>query len=271
MGYGFLARSALHHARRTGRPFVFTRLLHARARQPQEGQYDQIAREADAVIALTEHERHALVAHKGVAPERVHVTGVGPILSGEFDVVAFRRAHGIAGPYVLFLGRHVASKGLESLLDAARRVWRVRPEIRFVFAGPPSRWSARLLRERGEARVHALGAIDLETKTAALAGCELLCLPSRKESFGGVFTEAWALGKPVIGGRIPEIASIVEDGLTGLLSGPDPAELADRLLALLRDPARARALGEAGRARVAERWSWEKLAERTEAVYAALV
>jgi glycosyltransferase involved in cell wall biosynthesis len=267
-GYGFLAGSALSLARERGVPFVFTRMHHGTDRDPPRARYDEIARTADAVIALTDYERDVLVREKGVAPERVHVTGVGPVLAEKADPAGFRRAHDLDAPYVLFLGRQTPSKGIDVLLAAARRVWRERPEVHFVLAGPhdPRRPAWR----DPDPRVRDLGAVDLETKTSVLAGCELLCLPSRKESFGGVVTEAWSFGKPVVAARIGALASVVEHGRTGLLAEPEPAPLADALLELLREPARARALGAAGRVRAAERYAWDRLVARTRAIYASL-
>jgi len=270
-GYGFLAEAALAHARALGRPFVFTRLRHHVDRDPQRARYDRLAREADAVVALTEHEREVLVERVGVAPERVHVTGVGPVLAEKADVPAFRRSLGLDAPYVLFVGRQVPSKGIEALLGAAIRVWRERPEVHFVFVGPPTRHGRRQFARHRDARVHDLGAVDLDTKTAALAGCELLCLPSRKESFGGVLTEAWSFAKPVVAARMGAFESVVEDGRTGRLVDPAPGPLADAILALLRSPAEAHALGRAGQALAGERYGWDRLAARTEAVYASVL
>ena len=63
------------------------------------------------------------------------------------------------------------------------------------------------------------------------------------------------------------IVDIVEDGRTGLLVEDDPGALAGAIAALLSDPARRRTLGEAGRARVRERFGWDSIVERLEAVY----
>jgi glycosyltransferase involved in cell wall biosynthesis len=121
-----------------------------------------------------------------------------------------------------------------------------------------------------EPRLINLGSVDLETKTSALAACEFLCLPSSQESFGGVFVEAWSLGKAVIGGRIPPIASVIEEGVDGLLSTQSPEKLAGAINALLAEPQRAEAMGRAGWKKVQERFTWERLAEQTAAVYDSL-
>ncbi|MDR1412858.1 MAG: glycosyltransferase family 4 protein [Actinomycetes bacterium] len=81
--------------------------------------------------------------------------------------------------------------------------------------------------------------------------CDIVVMPSRSEAAGVVALEAMALNKPVIASRVGGIPEVVLDGETGLLVEPDdPAALADALKQLLLNPARARALGEAGGRRV---------------------
>ncbi len=278
IGREFLTRASLDFARRRGVPFVLTPCHHPRWRGRRYAEYDRIYREADALIALTGAERDLLVEEKGVRPERVHVVGVGPLLAATGDAAGdaagFRARHGLCGaqaggPIVLFLGQQLAYKGVGALLDAAPGVWARHPGARVVLAGPPTRFSRARVARLGDPRVLDLGAVDLATKTAALAACDVLCLPSTQESFGIVFTEAWSFGKPVVGGRIPPIASVVDDGVDGLLSSQDPAELADRICALLDDPAGAARMGAAGARKVAARYTWEAIAAQTDAVYRA--
>ncbi|MGB9594200.1 MAG: glycosyltransferase, partial [Anaerolineae bacterium] len=108
-------------------------------------------------------------------------------------------------------------------------------------------------------------------KTSALAACDVFCMPSSQESFGGVFVEAWTMGKPVIGGDIPAVREVIADGVDGFLVPPDPATIADRILALLADPAMARRMGEAGRQKALACFTWDKLAAKTLAVYEGLL
>jgi glycosyltransferase involved in cell wall biosynthesis len=120
-------------------------------------------------------------------------------------------------------------------------------------------------------RVRNLGEVSLETKTAALASCEFLCLPSTQESFGGVYVEAWALGKTVIGGRIPAISELVSEGHDGLLSAPNPPELADIISLLLAEPEQCRRMGIEGARKVEARYTWQRIAKKTANVYEGLI
>lgn len=270
IGREFLARAALDMARARNIPFVLTPNHHERWRGPMYREYDRIYRAADAIFALTEVEKDLLVKQKGVRAERVHVTGIGPVLSERFSAEDFRRQYDLRDPFVLFVGQQVKYKGIAAVVEAAHRVWLKHPRTRFVFIGPPTPYSKQIFEGCRDDRLVNLGKVDLETKTSAIAACELLCVPSVQESFGGVFVEAWSHRKAVIGGRIPPVASIVQEGINGYLSDQSPDELAELLCRLLADRLECQALGEAGWLAVQEKYSWRKLAAQTASVYETL-
>ncbi|MDH7489556.1 MAG: glycosyltransferase family 4 protein [Anaerolineae bacterium] len=257
-------------ARRLDVPFVLTPVHHPRWVGWFYRAYIRLYREADAVIALTQAEKQTLAA-LGVAEDRIHVTGMGPDLSPRYDAEAFRARHGITGPMVLFVGQKFAYKNYEALLAAAPTVWARWPDARFVFIGPRTRHSQRAFAGHSDPRIVELGAVGIEEKTSALAACDVFCMPSSQESFGGVFVEAWMMGKPVIGGDIPAVREVIADGVDGFLVPPAPATIADRILALLADTAMARRMGEAGRQKALTRFTWDKLAAKTLAVYEGLL
>jgi glycosyltransferase involved in cell wall biosynthesis len=156
-------------------------------------------------------------------------------------------------------------------LQATHQVWQRLPETQFVFIGPAVKQSERVFADHADHRIYRLGNVDLQTKTDALAACTALCVPSTQESFGGVYTEAWSFGKPVIGCRIPAVGEVIDDGVNGYLVDQDPAEIADRLIFLLSQPAHAQALGAAGQAKVAAHYTWPQIAQKTAAVYRRLI
>ena len=254
-------------ARRLGVPFVFTPVHHPRWGGWLHRHYQALYRAADAVIALTHAEKEALIG-LGVQSERIHVTGIGPVLSPTADGDAFRSRTDLgSAPLVLFVGTHYPYKGIETILLAAPQVWARFPDARFLFVGTPTPYSRRLFARHADPRLLQLGTADSQTKTDALAACDLLCVPSMQESFGGVYTEAWASGKPVIAGDIPATREIISNGSDGYLVRPDPSELAGRICTLLGDPALRERMGQAGGAKVQAKYTWERLAERTEQVY----
>ena len=262
-----LSFASLQLARERDIPFVFTPVHHPRWGGWLHRHYQALYRQADAVIALTGEEKKLLIG-LGVPEKRVFVTGMGPILSPDPDPARFRREHGLgAAPLILFLGQKYRYKGLAALLAAAPLVWQRHPDAHFAFIGPRTAYSRRLFRGIADARLFELDAVPLAEKTDALAACTLLCVPSNQESFGGVYTEAWSLGKPVIGADIPALREVIADGQDGLLVQQVAGAIADGLMALLDDPTRAAAMGQRGREKVAARYSWARLAQLTESVY----
>jgi glycosyltransferase involved in cell wall biosynthesis len=258
-----LSYASYYVARRRGIPFVLTPVHHPRWGGWLHRYYHDLYRDADAVIALTEVERTTLI-QLGVRPERVHVTGMGPVLADHGDGARFRAQYGLgAEPIVLFVGQKYAYKGLATLLAAKKYV----PEAHFVFIGPRTPYSRRLFAKVHDLRVLELDAVDVQTKTDAYAACDVFCLPSTQESFGGVFTEAWSLGKPVIGADIPAVRDVIDEGVDGYCVSPHPAALAERVNYLLRNAEWRARMGEQGRTKVTARYSWPRLAELTEQVY----
>jgi glycosyltransferase involved in cell wall biosynthesis len=271
IGREFLCRAALDFAHQHGRPFVLTPVHHPRWDGWRYTEYDNIYREADALCVLTNEEKRLLIEQKGVDEGKIHVTGIGPVLSSTYDAEEFRSRYDIRGPFVLYVGQQFRYKGVGALLEAAPLVWKKYPDVTFVFIGPQTSYSKVLFSRVSDRRIRNLGEVSLETKTAALSCCEFLCLPSSQESFGGVYVEAWALGKAVIGGRIPPIAELISEGQDGLLSSQNPAELADQISLLLADPELCMRMGSAGARKVEARYTWERIAKKTAEVYEQLI
>jgi len=261
-----LTAASLALARRRDIPFVLSPVHHPRWGTWLHRHYHKLYRQADAVIALSAGERDQLLA-LGVDERRIAVTGMGPVLAEQGDGAAFRAAHNLGpNPLVLFVGQKYAYKGVGAVLQAARRVWARVPEARFVFIGRSTPETARLFRDL-DPRILDLGVVDLQTKTDAYAACDLFCLPSTQESFGGVYTEAWSLGKPVIGADAPSVRDVIADGVDGYLSVPKAEPLAEHILHLIDAPGLRAEMGEAGRRKVAARYTWPRLAARTLEVY----
>jgi len=265
-----LTYASLQVARQRNIPFVLTPVHHPRWVGWRYELYLQLYRDADAVIALTQTEKQTLIS-LGVKPEQIHVTGIGPVLSPQAAGQEFRDRHQLLGPIVLFLGQHYPYKGYQQLLQATKQVWEKHPETHFVFIGPSVKKSEQVFQAYPDDRIHRLGTVSLQEKTDALAACDILCVPSMQESFGGVFTEAWCFQKPVIGGNIPAVAEVISDGKDGLLVEQKPETIATAIIELLSNPQKASEMGEAGYQKVHQHYTWPKLAEKTLNVYQSII
>jgi glycosyltransferase involved in cell wall biosynthesis len=265
-----LSYASYQLAKRYNIPFIFTPVHHPRWVGWRYQAYLKLYQLADAVITLTEVEKQILI-NLGVKEEKINVTGIGPILAKTANPQLFKDKYQIKEPIVLFLGQHYGYKGYRQLLQATAEVWKKIPEVNFVFIGPSVKNSEQYFANFKDSRIHRLGAVDLQTKTDALAACDVLCVPSSQESFGGVYTEAWSFGKPVIGCKIPAVSEVISDGIDGYLVNQNPQEIADSICQLLLNNHDAQKFGKAGKEKVKSKFNWEKLAYLTENIYKKLL
>jgi glycosyltransferase involved in cell wall biosynthesis len=251
---------------------VLTPHHHSKWRGYRYGGWLEVYRAADAVLAITQFEAGEL-QRLGVRDDRIHVIGGAADPPDPADANRFRaRLGGSDQPLILFLGQQYEYKGVAELFTATEAIRARGVMAELAFVGPPTSFSSSFFSRHDEPWVHVLGKVDEQTKWDAIEASAVVCLPSRHEAFGRVYLEAWSMGKPVIGGRIPTVAEVVTDGQTGLLIDPRSAsELADALERVLTDPGLATRLGESGRREVNGRFSWTAVAERVEIVYDSLL
>jgi glycosyltransferase involved in cell wall biosynthesis len=97
-------------------------------------------------------------------------------------------------------------------------------------------------------------------------------MPSRTDSFGIVYLEAWLYRKPVIGARAWGVSDVIEDGVDGrLVPFDDPGALAEALSVLLKRPALRSEMGARGEAKVYRLHTWDKKYEAVRDLYVRLV
>ena len=185
------------------------------------------------------------------------------------DANRFRaRIGGSNAPLILFVGQQYSYKGVAELVAATQAIRETGLMAELAFLGPATPFSTRFFAQHAAPWLHVLGKVDEQTKWDAIEASSVVCLPSRQESFGRVYLEAWSRDKPVVGGRIPTSQEVITEGETGLLANLDsPKELADALARILSDPQFAAALGRRGRSEVEGRFSWSGVVKRVEAAY----
>ncbi|TMG48619.1 MAG: glycosyltransferase family 4 protein [Chloroflexi bacterium] len=253
-------------ARRSGVPFVFTPLRHQRPLGWNSPAFRELYRSADRLVALTRAEADWLIS-QGAGPDRVRVIPVGPLSdpAASPDLALQRLGD---RRIVLFLGQLHDYKGFRQLLAAAGLL-ASRQDILFVFAGPDVRGHARAF-ANAPTNVRYLASVDDRLRDSLLRACEVLCVPSSRESFGGALLDAWACGKPVIGGPAPAVKELIDDGVDGWTVPQDPTAIADRLTTLLDDSGLRARMGEQGRRKVETRFSWASIASSYLELYAEL-
>jgi glycosyltransferase involved in cell wall biosynthesis len=264
MGREAFSLGAMLAVHRAGLPFVFTPLRHERPLGWNSPAFRTLYRQSDAVIALTQGEA-AWLERQGAPQQRLRVIGIGPQNDpGASPDLAFDVLRG-KPRIVLFLGQLHEYKGFRALLAAARLL-ESRRDVLFVFAGPDVRGNARHF-DRVGTNVRWLRMVDDPLRDSLLSACYAVCVPSSRESFGSVVIEAWASGKPVVGGPAAATRELIENGVDGWAVAQDPATIAARLEQLLDDENLAREMGCRGKDKVARRFSWDTVAQAHLEVY----
>jgi glycosyltransferase involved in cell wall biosynthesis len=177
---------------------------------------------------------------------------------------------------LLFVGRLVERKGVHLLLDAVAALPPERAAVVHVVGDGPEHERLQARAERlglgGRAVFH--GFVAKEELERRLRTCDALVLPAvvdakgDTEGLGVVLIEAMSYARPVIASAAGGIVDIVRDGRSGFLVPPgDASALANAISRLMEDPARARALGLAGREDVEANFSWDVIADRLAEIY----
>ncbi len=125
-----------------------------------------------------------------------------------------------------------------------------------------------------EDKVIFTGTVPFDDIPKYFAACDVFILPSisRLEAFGLVVLEAMASSKPVIVSNIPGVMELVTDGQEGLHSEPMNAEdIAKKIKLLLSNPNLRKKMGENGRKKVLDKFTWDKVAGQIEDVYEEVI
>ncbi|GHD97955.1 glycosyltransferase family 4 protein [Streptomyces alanosinicus] len=175
-------------------------------------------------------------------------------------------------PVVVCVSRLVPRKGQDTLIQAMPRILAAEPDtvLLVVGGGPYERDLRRMAAETGVGdSVRFTGAVPWSELPAHYGAGDVFAMPCRTrrggldvEGLGIVYLEASATGLPVVAGDSGGAPDAVLDGETGwVVRGGEPAEAAERIVALLADPALRHRMGERGRRWVEDRWRWDLLAE----------
>jgi glycosyltransferase involved in cell wall biosynthesis len=268
--YSPVIRAALRLARRRGVPFVLTPFLHLGDPDDPRDRIRRaytapplrwLLRQADRVLVQTPTEALA-VQQLGVPAERVVLQGLGvdPAECTGGDRQATRdNWRAPTGAVVIgHLANLSAEKGSIDLVRAAAELVRRGVAIRLVLAGPAMPSFHRFLERTGRPDwLTVPGPLTEAGKRDFFAGIDAFALPSRSDSFGLVFLEAWANRLPVIGYRAGGVADVIRHEEAGLVVSCGDLEELGRAVQRMVIDGRARAVwGRAGHDRVGTDFQW---------------
>jgi phosphatidylinositol alpha-1,6-mannosyltransferase len=227
-------------------------------------------RHAQRVLSVSAYTTSQMVEVQKLDPRRVFL--LPPALDPAFIVTSCDEdpvrlpSH---GRVLLTVGRLISSepgKGIDLVIRVFSDVLKAVPDLFYVIIGggdlqPRLEELAQESSARG--RILFTGRLNLEQLKQYYSRSDIFVMPSRQEGFGIVFLEAMALGKPVIAGDHGGAPEVVQNGVTGFLVNlDDPDALTNRLILLLRDEVLSRKMGDAGRRRVEENYTFSMFQER---------
>jgi phosphatidylinositol alpha-1,6-mannosyltransferase len=224
----------------------------------------------DRLMRLVFKRADRVVANSAFVAERTRALGLSRSVEIVWPGVDSRTAERVPAsmPTVVFVGRLIARKGIDRLIDAIALLRSRNVALHVVGDGPQRGALEARARDLNVAdRVHFAGEVDDRARDLALAQAWCFAMPSRSEGgdvegFGIVYLEAAMAGLAAIGGRGSGADDAIVDGVTGLLvDGTNPQAIADAILVLIDDPQRAAAMGRAGRERAQREFSWRANAQ----------
>lgn len=275
----FAILPVFQYAQKQSIPFICTPFVHlgepgsnAIVRYYTMRHQIDLLRRSDRVITMTGLESNALIA-RGVSEARLRRVGVGvdPAEVAGGNGKRFRMEQQIAGPLVLYIGAIAYDKGAIHTIQAMQRLWAQGSDATLALIGAPLEHFTRFYEQlpiEDKARIRLLPYAPEPVKRDALAAADLFVMPSRTDSFGIVYLEAWCYGLPVVGARAGGVPDVISAGQDGLLPDfGDVSGLASAIGELLTDRALAQRLGAAGRAKVQREFTWQQVYRRARAVY----
>ncbi|GAA2850890.1 glycosyltransferase family 4 protein [Streptosporangium fragile] len=242
-----------------------------------------IMRSADAVVTLAET-MAAEIVERGVPREKIYLAPNAvddSLLTAEYDGSAFRAAYGIEPGDIVMgsVSSIVAYEGFATMIRAAALLRDGGAPVKVLLVGDGAERPALLeqVEELGLGDIAILpGRVGPEEALQAQSAIDIFVCPREDLRVCRLVTplkpvEAMALGKPVVLSDLPALSELVgSDGAGLLVPAGDAEKLAEAVAGLRDDPERRAAMGEAGRAEVAAKRTWSRVAETYREIYRSI-
>ena len=258
-------------------PFIVMPLFHVGHPEYECHSFFELLRKSDAIIALTRYESEYL-ATKSIPKEKIHVIGAG-VNPNDFiaaDGERFKAKYGLSDSrLILFMGNRTSSKGIFTLIESMRYVKRSYPNSQLILAGRSGReydqYYSNLPPELKSSIVD-VDVLSKQEKSDAFAAADIFVMPSKYESIGLVYLEAWMCSTPVIGSYSKTLSNVINDGEDGfLVDFGDSVMLGKKIVYLLKNDALREEMGRAGKKKVLKNYTWNGITSKIEVLYKSVI
>jgi glycosyltransferase involved in cell wall biosynthesis len=229
---------------------------------------------ADAIIALTPHEKNILQSYYQIPAKKIAVIPNGINLKDFLKSPMkneFKKRFNLKENVILFVGAIRKEKGLLKLIHAIPGIINEFPQTSFVLIGKD--WGfKKYLQQEGkrlgiEHHIHFLGVVNTSLLRESLRACDIFVNPSKYESFGISLLEAMASGKPIIATNVGGIPYIVRNGKNGIIvKQGDHEALAEAIKKLLSSSELQKQMGEHG-LQFSKKYGWDNVVSQIEHLY----
>ena len=229
---------------------------------------------ANKIIALSKNMKSTLM--KMVPENKIEIIPNG-IDTKDFNFTERDRATGdelVVGT----IGSIEPRKGTQCLIEAAAKVQKGFPAVKFLIVGSPlpGREGYKKKMESLANKLGVQGKIVFTGQSnnipSILGNMDIFVLPSLWEGMSRVILEAMASGKPVVSTNVGGTPEVVIDKETGLLVPPeDPEKLAEAIVSLIKDPSMRKRMGENGRRRIENFFTIKRHVDAVENLYGSIL
>lgn len=268
--YNSIMYMAMRYAKRFKIPLIATPFLHL-----GEHKNDSVNRyytrdfqirllsQCDKLIVQTAVERNFL-KNSGIDEKKVFILGQGvnPENVQGGDGERFRKRFGINEERIVFhLANMSYDKGTINLVEALKKIWKKDSNVKLVLAGPTMEEFNKYFSKQEknvQNKCLVLDRVFGNVKKDLFAAGDVFAMPSRTDSYGAVYLEAWANKKPVIGARAGGVTEVIrheQDGYLTEFSNID--QLAYYIEKLLYDKSLSKVMGEQGYTKVINGLTWD--------------
>lgn len=238
----------------------------------------EVAQEATLVVTVSKYSARKIIQLYDVEESKIRIVPNG------VDTQRFKpnkdclkvkeKIAGDSKHLILFVGNLIPRKGLQFLIEAAKRVLKENRDTKFVVVGdgPLKNHLVSYSKKHGVSdKFVFLGNVP-EAFLHQLYNCaDVFVSPSIQEGQGITLLEAQATAKPIVAFNVSAIKEVVKNNETGLLVKPNSFDLANALSRLLSNPTLREKLGRSGREYVSENFSWDTLAQKMFQVYSEVL